>query len=345
MAAITTIIATYRRPGMLRRALRSVLSQTVRDFFVCVYDNASGDETGAVVREAAATDPRVVYFRHPSNIGGVANFLFGMRRVDTPYFSFLSDDDVLLPDFYETAMAGFARSPNALMSACSTIEVDERGTPLYEPLALWKRDGSFEPPAGAFAMLDNRHPTWTTVLFKREAIERAGLLDPDVGGPSDLDFELRLAACAPIVVSRRACGAYVRHSSAGSVGETAVVACGFERMQHKVEEDERIEPTARARLAGRLRRQLRWKLVEIWVKSLVRGDDAGALDASVSMRDRYGPRIAGSLLVAGWRACTRIGVCRAALRALESARLRIRAGPSLTVEPDRLVQIKEALAP
>lgn len=341
---ITTIVPTYRRAQLLRRALRSVLRQTYGDFRVCIYDNASDDDTSDVARDLAAGDSRVAYFRHPANIGGAANFLFGMKRVDTPYFSFLSDDDVLLPDFFETAIAGFTRAPGALMSAASTIEVDERGAPLFEPLALWNRDGVFEPPSGAFAMLDNRHPTWTTALFRREAIDSVGLLDLDVGAPSDLDFELHLAACAPIVVSRRACGAYVRHSSAESMAETAAVARGFERMWHKVEEDERIEPAERARLVERLRRQLRWKLVEIWVKSLVRGDGAAALDAAVSMRDRYGPRTAGSLLVAAWRACTQIGACRAALRALENARLRMRAGPSRTVEPRRLVQIKEALA-
>jgi len=48
---ITTVIPTYRRPAMLRRAIRSVLSQTFPDFRLCVYDNASGDETAVVVEE------------------------------------------------------------------------------------------------------------------------------------------------------------------------------------------------------------------------------------------------------------------------------------------------------
>jgi len=344
MEEITTIIPTYRRPKMLARALRSVLRQTLRNFRVHVYDNASGDETETIVAQEARGDPRVAYFCQPHNIGAAANFLFGMQRVDTPYFSFLSDDDVLLPDFYETAIAGFARWPSALMSATSTIEVDTNGAPLFAPLALWPRDGLYEPPTGAFAMLGNRHPTWTTVVFRRESIERVGLLDLEVGAPADLDFELHLAAVAPMVVSRRACGAYVRHPAAHSAGETAAVAPGFERMWRKVEEDESIEPAARARLVGRLRGQLGWKLVEIWVKALVRGDDAAAHEAAVLMRDRYGPRIGGSLLVAGWRLCTRIALCRAALRAVEKARLRMRAEPSRAVEPHRLAQIREALA-
>jgi len=341
---ITTILPTFRRPQLLRRALRSVLRQTYEDFRVCVYDNASGDETEAVAREAAAADRRVVYFGHHSNIGGAANFLFGMRRVDTPFFSFLSDDDVLLADFYETAIAGFMRWPGALMSAASTVEVDEAGAPLFEPLALWNREGLFEPPSGAFAMLDNRHPTWTTVLFRREAIDRAGYLDLDVGGPSDLDFELRLAAIAPIFVSRRACGAYVRHAAAHSMGETPDVAAGFARICRKIDEDMLIETDSRKKLGARVRRQMRMKLIEIWVKGLVRGDDAVARDAALAMRDRYGPRAGGSLLLGGWRAVTAIAPLRALLRAVENSRLGMRARPARSIEPARLGQIREALA-
>jgi len=51
---ITTIIPTYRRPKLLRRAIKSVLGQTFPHFQVCVYDNASGDETPDVVAEISS---------------------------------------------------------------------------------------------------------------------------------------------------------------------------------------------------------------------------------------------------------------------------------------------------
>ncbi len=68
---ITTIIPTYRRPKLLRRAIKSVLNQTYPHFQVCVYDNASGDETALVVDEIAKADPRVKYYCHSENIGSV----------------------------------------------------------------------------------------------------------------------------------------------------------------------------------------------------------------------------------------------------------------------------------
>src|ERR1039457_3092631 len=96
---VTAVIPTYRRPHLLKRAIQSVLAQTHLDLRVRVYDNASGDETADVVRRFADTDARVSYFAHAANIGATRNFEYGIRDVATPFFSCLSDDDVLFPEF------------------------------------------------------------------------------------------------------------------------------------------------------------------------------------------------------------------------------------------------------
>ena len=123
---ITTIIPTYRRPIFLRRAIKSVLEQKNASFQVCVYDNCSEDETEANVRELAKNDERVLYYRHSKNIGGLANFLHGMSRIETDFFSFLSDDDYLLPGFYQRALAALDRHPEAMCWAGITLNVDEK---------------------------------------------------------------------------------------------------------------------------------------------------------------------------------------------------------------------------
>lgn len=49
MALITTILPTYRRPQLLKRAIESVLKQTMQDFNLYIFDNASQDETPEIV--------------------------------------------------------------------------------------------------------------------------------------------------------------------------------------------------------------------------------------------------------------------------------------------------------
>ena len=64
-----------------------------------VLDNASPDETPAVVAQAQADFPHVPlrYVRRPENIGPDANFTDALTQARGKFLYLLSDDDVLLP--------------------------------------------------------------------------------------------------------------------------------------------------------------------------------------------------------------------------------------------------------
>ena len=161
---ISTIIPTYRRPVLLRRAIASALEQRGVDVRVCVFDNCSGDETAEVVHGMAQEHVRIRYHCHAHNIGGGANFDFAMRSVDTPFFSLLSDDDYLLPGFYQRALAALAENPEAMFWVGETLCVDERGAIWDARVNSWSREGVFNPPEGLMAMMHGRAPTWTGVF-------------------------------------------------------------------------------------------------------------------------------------------------------------------------------------
>ena len=90
---ITCIIPTYQRPDLLKRAINSVLNQTYADFQICIYDNASGDETANTVAAFKKKDTRIHYTLHEKNIGMMANYQLAISKVNTPFFCILSDDD------------------------------------------------------------------------------------------------------------------------------------------------------------------------------------------------------------------------------------------------------------
>ena len=197
---VTTVIPTYRRPPLLKRAVRSALNQTRDDLIVSVFDNASGDETPRIVADFMKGDPRVQYFCQPENIGMVKNFQYGMSRVQTPYFSFLSDDDLILPGLYEEAIEALEREPSAMFFAAATIYLDFDGNFTGQTLHGWQ-SGVHYPPAGLYSILRAGNPFWTSVVFRHEAASQVGLL-PDAGLVSDRDFLIRIAARFPFVVSK-----------------------------------------------------------------------------------------------------------------------------------------------
>ena len=63
----------------LANVIESVLAQTHENLELVVCDNASTDATENVCRELAASDPRILYHRHPANIGLLNNFISAMR--------------------------------------------------------------------------------------------------------------------------------------------------------------------------------------------------------------------------------------------------------------------------
>ena len=293
---ITTIIPTYRRPRLLGRAIRSVLAQTYPYFQVFVFDNASGDDTSEVVAEYVASDSRVKYFCRPENIGPFKNFAEALEHVETPFFSFLSDDDVLLPDMYQVALAGIREFPEAMISAAVTIFVDEQGRVLDAPTSSW-RPGLYTPPEGMLAMLQDGHLHWTGMLFRREVLEKVGNLDEEVGNPFDLDFELRIAAHFPIVVSLKPVGILVVHSASQS--ESGVFEekyPGWLKMIHKITRDEGVPYHARRQAADMLNERFKTWLSHQVRGLIIRGEWEKADKAIDILRNYYHLTLRSSLL-------------------------------------------------
>lgn len=279
---ICTIVPTYRRPALLRRALESVLVQTYPHFEVRVYDNASGDETAEVVHELAGKDSRIRYKCHPENLGMVANFNYGLGEVDTPLFNLLSDDDVLLPRFFETALRWLARYPEAMAFAGGVLWRDLEGRPLRAPAKDWP-PGLYQPPAVLLSMLQLGVPLWTGMLLRAEVLKTLGGLDAQVAA-SDLDFELRLAARFPLVVAADPCACFTVHpgSSTRNIppGEIRRVLAHVERSLGAMPELAAAgrRQARRAWRAGR-RRLLGWYTHELQHQALLalaRGDRRAA---------------------------------------------------------------------
>lgn len=161
------MIPTYRRSRLLRRAILSVLGQTHPHVRVCVYDNASGDDTEAVVVELMRRDTRVRYHRHPENIGSFPNFNYGLREVDTPYLSLLSDDDILASRFYEHALRAFARYPESMFVCMPTMVVNFDLKVISPPKNI-RGDYYLAPGQGLTGMVGGSIPArWSGILFRR----------------------------------------------------------------------------------------------------------------------------------------------------------------------------------
>jgi len=194
---ITTLIATYKRPGTLKRAISSALKQTYQDLQVSVFDDASEDETQSVVHEMMKKDPRVKYYCHDNNMGALANFKFTFQHIDTPFFSILSDDDILAPDFYKQALDVFDQHPEIYFVVMDTLAIDQYGN-LQDTSIPTDKLRLYLDCNRINAWLGGKLPRdWTGVVFRKEVARIYLEMQDKYDVASDMRFLLLAIAKYP----------------------------------------------------------------------------------------------------------------------------------------------------
>lgn len=121
---VTVAIPTYNRAGsFFPLALQSARSQAYSNLEILVSDNASTDDTRAIVE--GARDPRIRYHRHPSNIGATNNQAFCLQQARGTYLTILPDDDLIDADFVESCIAVAQHNPTAGVIRTGTRVIDK----------------------------------------------------------------------------------------------------------------------------------------------------------------------------------------------------------------------------
>jgi len=94
-------ITTYDRHDLLKEALDSILAQGFADFEVIVGNDYQAEElTGEML---GISDPRVRFVNYPRNLQEVGNMNALLEAANGRYFTWLFDDDLYEPGFFQAA--------------------------------------------------------------------------------------------------------------------------------------------------------------------------------------------------------------------------------------------------
>lgn len=99
----TFLLPAYKS-DFLEVALRSIKSQTLKDFKVLVSDDCSPHDLKSIYNKVCGDDARFSYRRNEKNMGSkslVSHWNLLVDICDTEYFIMASDDDVYAPTFLE----------------------------------------------------------------------------------------------------------------------------------------------------------------------------------------------------------------------------------------------------
>lgn len=209
MTAARLVVGIPVRNGAryIREALDSVLAQTYQDFHVLVSDNASVDDTIAIVEEYAARDPRIGLQRHAVNIGAHRNYNSLVTASSSELFKWMAHDDIIAPTFLADCVAALDADPGASLAFADSVQIDEHGTPGVE-LASNQRYDDPSPYRRLRAYVSDRTKIPQVFgVIRRSVLERTPLLGNYPKSDTVLMYEMAMRGTfarveAPLFLNR-----------------------------------------------------------------------------------------------------------------------------------------------
>lgn len=222
MAKVGVVIPAYNSERFLADAIRSLQSQTFRDWKAVVVDDGSTDRSAAVAEETAAGEGRIALVRQDNRgVCAARNRGFEELGGSCEYVSFLDGDDLWLPDALERLLG--ASSTQGSVGAHGLFEYCDEGGVRLSPAprellgedvygyplrpsdgASWSLSRSALSAKG-LVPLDPNQPTSLDgflvsnciqtpglTLLRAEAFEKAGGFDPEFWPCEDWEFYHRL---------------------------------------------------------------------------------------------------------------------------------------------------------
>lgn len=181
---ITVLMAVHNGAATVREAIDSILAQTWSDFEFLIVDDASTDDTPAILR--ALADPRVRVVRNDANLGLTRSLNRGLDLAQGRLIARMDADDQALPERLARQVALLGAQPE--IGLCGTW-VETIGDPAGEVWDFPADDGRIR----CRLLFENvlPHPT---VMFRRDVFEAAGLrYDPAFTYAQDYDLWVRAA--------------------------------------------------------------------------------------------------------------------------------------------------------
>lgn len=121
---VSIVIPVYNGANYMREAIDSALAQTYNNIEIIVVNDGSCD--GGLTEQIAKGYGEKIKYIYKKN-GGVSSALnTGIRNMNGEYFSWLSHDDVYMPDKIEKEIAALSKTENkAMLVCCGYVPIDK----------------------------------------------------------------------------------------------------------------------------------------------------------------------------------------------------------------------------
>ena len=154
---ISVVVTCYNCRDYIADAIHSVARQTLRDFDCVIVDDASTDDSAAVIQRTLddLKDARFSLVRLDKNVGQTGATRAGLAKTQAPFVCFLDSDDLWNEDFLERHLAAHMNETYAVgFTACNARLIDGQGALIAGTVYWFGRDRAHVDRDQAFKPVD-----------------------------------------------------------------------------------------------------------------------------------------------------------------------------------------------
>ncbi|MFN2176662.1 MAG: glycosyltransferase family 2 protein [Anaerolineales bacterium] len=187
---VSIITPSYNQVLYLEKTIRSVLGQNYQPIEYFVVDGASTDGSLDIIQRYSE---KISWWVSEPDSGQAEAINKGLSRTTGDIIGWLNSDDIYLPGAIQQAVEILSIQPQLGLVYSDAITIDADGTPLnFLEFGDWQ----------LLDLISFRIICQPAVFFRRETLEKAGLLDPDYHYLLDHNLWIRMAREMPIQHAR-----------------------------------------------------------------------------------------------------------------------------------------------
>ena len=179
--------------SLLKETVESVITQTETNWKLSVFDDHYPSDEAAKYF-TSLKDDRIVYYRHPKNIGVTKNFNYALQQATAEYCILIGCDDRMLPNYVKNALDKIGDSDFYQ----PLVEVIGGDGKVYLPLVdkikrllQPKRSGQYGGEPLAASLCNGNWLYFPSILWKTTAIQKYGF-NPKYTIAQDVVLEMNI---------------------------------------------------------------------------------------------------------------------------------------------------------
>jgi glycosyltransferase involved in cell wall biosynthesis len=274
--SLSAIIPCYNHGKYLPTALDAIINQSVVPEAIYVIDDASTDNTSAVIKKYAQLCPNIVPIFQDKNLGCNASVNRALALVNTEYVFFCAADDYILPHMLKQTLSLLKQHQQA--GLCS-------GLCYIEKRNLWRRQKPASPRISAkkgFVSAQkaqdffSKNGSWfwgATTIFKVSSVLKHGGFDPELDGFAD-------SALSMMIALQEGCCFVPEYLAVWTKDENSMASRSQKDLDFSIFAVDKIEKMVTSSFEGAIARKLLRGYILRWACSiLVHGSGKEALNS------------------------------------------------------------------